>query len=107
MHIRIIITFTISVAAQLLGTAMLPLTQGLTRPVPTLVGALGFLIGTGLMARLVNSGINLSVLVPLVSAAVPLASIAMGVLLFGDTPSVPKLALLLAACGLIGFATKL
>ncbi len=107
MHIRIIITFTISVAAQLLGTAMLPLTQGLTRPVPTLVGALGFLIGTGLMARLVNSGVNLSVLVPLVSAAVPLASIAMGVLLFGDTPSVPKLALLLAACGLIGFATKL
>jgi multidrug transporter EmrE-like cation transporter len=107
MHIRIIITFTISVAAQLLGTAMLPLTQGLTRPVPTLIGALGFLIGTGLMARLVNSGVNLSVLVPLVSAAVPLASIAMGVLLFGDTPSVPKLALLLAACGLIGFATKL
>ena len=107
MHIRIIITFTISVAAQLLGTAMLPLTQGLTRSVPTLVGALGFLIGTGLMARLVNSGVNLSVLVPLVSAAVPLASIAMGVLLFGDTPSVPKLALLLAACGLIGFASKL
>jgi multidrug transporter EmrE-like cation transporter len=107
MHIRIIITFTISVAAQLLGTAMLPLTQGLTRPVPTLIGALGFLIGTGLMARLVNSGVNLGVLVPLVSAAVPLASIAMGVLLFGDTPSVPKLALLLAACGLIGFATKL
>ena len=107
MHIRIIITFTISVAAQLLGTAMLPLTQGLTRPVPTLVGALGFLVGTGLMARLVNSGVNLSVLVPLVSAAVPLASIAMGVLLFGDTPSVPKLALLLAACGLIGFASKL
>jgi multidrug transporter EmrE-like cation transporter len=107
MHIRIIITFTISVAAQLLGTAMLPLTQGLTRPVPTLVGALGFLIGTGLMARLVNSGVNLSVLVPLVSAAVPLSSIAMGVLLFGDTPSVPKLALLLAACGLIGFASKL
>jgi multidrug transporter EmrE-like cation transporter len=107
MHIRIIITFTISVAAQLLGTAMLPLTQGLTRPVPTLAGALGFLIGTGLMARLVNSGVNLSVLVPLVSAAVPLASIAMGVLLFGDTPSVPKLALLLAACGLIGFASKL
>jgi small multidrug resistance pump len=107
MHIRIIVTFTISVAAQLLGTAMLPLTKGLTRPVPTLVGALGFLIGTGLMARLVNNGVNLSVLVPLVSAAVPLASIAMGVLLFGDTPSVPKLALLLAACGLIGFATKL
>ena len=107
MHIRIIITFTISVAAQLLGTAMLPLSQGLTRPVPTLIGALGFLIGTGLMARLVNSGVNLSVLVPLVSAAVPLASIAMGVLLFGDTPSVPKLAMLLAACGLIGFATKL
>jgi multidrug transporter EmrE-like cation transporter len=105
--VGLIITFTISLAAQLLGVAMLPLTQGLTRPVPTLIGALGFLIGTGLMARLVNSGVNLSVLIPLNSTAVPLASIAMGVLLFGDTPSVPKLAVLLAACGLIGFATKL
>jgi multidrug transporter EmrE-like cation transporter len=105
--VGLIITFTISLAAQLLGVAMLPLTQGLTRPVPTLIGALGFLIGTGLMARLVNSGVNLSVLIPLNSTAVPLASIAMGVLLFGDTPSVPKLAVLLGACGLIGFATKL
>jgi small multidrug resistance pump len=75
--VGLIITFTISLAAQLLGTAMLPLTQGLTRPVPTLIGALGFLIGIGLMARLVNSGVNLSVLIPLISAAVPLASIAM------------------------------
>jgi small multidrug resistance pump len=93
--VGLIITFTISLASQLLGVAMLPLTQGLTRPVPTLIGALGFLIGTGLMARLVNSGVNLSVLIPLNSTAVPLASIAMGVLLFGDTASVPKLALLL------------
>jgi multidrug transporter EmrE-like cation transporter len=103
----LIITFTISLASQLLGVAMLPLTQGLTRPVPTLIGALGFLIGTGLMARLVNNGVNLSVLIPLNSTAVPLASIAMGVLLFGDTPSVPKLAVLLTACGLIAFASKL
>ena len=103
----LIITFTISIAAQVLGVAMLPLTQGLTRPVPTLIGALGFLIGTGLMARLVNSGVNLSVLVPLVSATSPVASIAMGVLLFGESPSVPRLVLLLAACGLIGFASKL
>ena len=105
--VGLIITFTISLASQLLGVAMLPLTQGLTRPVPTLIGALGFLIGTDLMARLVNSGVNLSVLIPLNSTAVPLASIAMGVLLFGDTLSVPKLAVLLAACSLIGFATKL
>ncbi|MDX6711953.1 MAG: small multidrug resistance pump [Blastocatellia bacterium] len=105
--VGLIITFTISLAAQLLGTAMLPLTQGLTRPVPTLIGALGFLIGTGLMARLVNSGVNLSVLIPLNSTAVPLASIAMGFLLVGDTPSGPKLAVLLAACGLIGVASKL
>ena len=103
----LIITFTISLAAQVLGMAMLPLTQGLTRPVPTLIGALGFLIGLGLMARLLNNGVNLSMLIPLMSTAMPLASIAMGVFLFGDTLSVPKLAVLLAACGLIGFASKL
>jgi hypothetical protein len=59
------------------------------------------------MARLLNNGVNLSMLIPLMSTAMPLASIAMGVLWFGDTLSVPKLAVLLAACGLIGFASKL
>jgi multidrug transporter EmrE-like cation transporter len=105
--VGLIITFTISMAAQLLGMAMLPLTQGLTRPVPTLICALGFLVGIGLMARLVNGGVNLSVLIPLMSTVTPLASIAMGLLLFGDTASVPKLVVLLAACGLVGFASKL
>jgi multidrug transporter EmrE-like cation transporter len=105
--VGLIITFTISLAAQVLGMAMLPLTQGLTRPVPTLIGALGFLIGLGLMARLLHNGVNISMLIPLMSTAMPLASIAMGVLWFGDSLSVPKLAVLLAACGLIGFASKL
>ena len=105
--VGLIITFTISLAAQLLGMAMLPLTRGLTRPVPTMLGALGFLIGLGLMARLLNNGVNLSMLIPLMSTAMPLASIAMGILWFGDTLSVPKLVVLLAACGLIGVASKL
>jgi small multidrug resistance pump len=103
----LIIALVGSLLFQVLGVAMLPLTEGLTRPVPTLVGALAFLIGLGLMARLVHSGVNLSLLVPLMAATVPLAAVAIGVLFFGDSASPLKVATLVAACGLIGYAGTL
>ena len=56
--------------------------------------------------RLVYSGMQLSILMPL-AAAIPLATIAVGVLVHGETASVQKIGLLVIACGLIGFAVRL
>ena len=107
MNLGLGLTFIGSLAFQLLGIFMVPLTAGLTKPLPTLVGSLSFLAGIGLMARMVNSGVNLSVVIPLMSTVVPLASIAMGVLLFGDSASLLKIATLVAACGLVGLGSTL
>jgi multidrug transporter EmrE-like cation transporter len=107
MNVGLTIIFISSVGFQLLAISMLPLTEGLTKPIPTSVGALGFLIGMGLLARLVNSGVTLSTVIPLMSTAVPIASIAMGVLFFGDSASALKIVALVAACVLIGLASRL
>jgi multidrug transporter EmrE-like cation transporter len=94
-----------SIAAQIFGISMLPLTKGLTVPLPTLAAACGFLIGVGLLARLSHSGVNLSTLIPLMSTVIPLASIALGILIYGESVSITKLMMLVSACALIGFAS--
>jgi hypothetical protein len=50
---------------------------------------------------------NLGLLIPAMSALVPLASIVVGVLVYHESTSVPRIALLVVACGLIGFASAL
>jgi multidrug transporter EmrE-like cation transporter len=102
---NVILMIALSVAFQLIGVFLLPMTKGLTQPLPTIAGAIAFLIGLGLMARLSASGVNLSVLLPLMAALVPLGAVAIGVLAYGDSASLPKIFMLVAACGLIGYAS--
>lgn len=90
-----------SVAAQVIGLLAMPHSRGLTSPLPTAVMFLFFLAGIGLMARLVSTGINLSTLLPLVASAIPLSSILIGITFMGESASPPKIALLIAACGLV------
>jgi multidrug transporter EmrE-like cation transporter len=66
-----------------------------------------FVLSVGLLSRVLSTGVNLSVLVPLMSAVTPLASIAIGVLLYGEAASLPKVFALFAACALIGVAARL
>lgn len=102
-----ILMFFGSVVLQIFGIAMLPQTKGLTVPLPTLGAAVGFVGGIALLARLAHSGVNLSILIPLMSTVIPLASIGLGVFLYGESVSMLKLAMLLAACGLIGAASTM
>lgn len=93
-----------SVAFQVLGLSMLPLTKGFTNALPTLVSAGGFVIGLGLLARLNHNGVDLGLIVPLTSTLIPLCAIAIGVLFYGEAASVTKIGLLIVACALIGLA---
>jgi len=104
LSLGLVVTFVGTIVFQLFGLVMLPLTKGFTNPLPTLGAAIGFLVGIGLMARLINSGVNLGVLIPILAATIPLAAIAFGVLVYGEPASLLKITLLVAACGLIGFA---
>ena len=99
--------FATAVAFQLVAIGMLPRTSGFTDPLRTGLCAAAFVASAGLLSRVVASGVSLGVLVPLMSASTPLASIGVGVLIYGETASLPRVALLSGACALIGLAARL
>ena len=96
-----------SVVCQVIGASLMPMTKGLTEIIPTLGFAIAFAIGLSIMARLINSGINLSALLPFMAAVVPLCAIAVGVLVYGESASALKISLLIFSCLTIGFASSM
>lgn len=100
-----VLLFAGSVIFQLIALYLMPMTKGLTSPGYTALWAVTFLIGVGLLARLVHSGVNLSTALPLMAAIVPLCTIAIGVLAYGEAASLLKIGLLVGACALIGIAS--
>ena len=96
-----------SVVCQVIGASLMPMTKGLTEIIPTLGFAIAFAIGLSIMARLINSGINLSALLPFMAAVVPLCAIAVGVLVYGESASALKISLLIVSCLTIGFASSM
>jgi multidrug transporter EmrE-like cation transporter len=107
MKLNTLALFAGSVTFQLIGVYLLPISKGLTQPAPTAGLAACFLIGVGLMARLTWSGVNVSVLVPLISTVVPLCSVVIGVACFGDSASWARVGMLVTACVLIGSSSLL
>ena len=103
----IIMMLAASVAFQVIGLSLMPLTKGVTQLLPSVACCLAFLAGLGLMARLLNSGINLGILLPFMAAVVPLCAIAVGILFYGESASFIKLSLLVSACLVIGFASSI
>ena len=103
----IIAMLAASVVFQVIGLSLMPLTKGLTELVPSIGCGIAFLAGLGLMARLLNSGINLGILLPFMAAIVPLCAIAVGIMFYGESASLIKLSLLVSACLVIGFASSI
>ena len=96
-----------SVICQVIGASLMPLTRGLTEVVPTIGFGIAFATGLGIMARLINSGINLSALLPFMAAVVPLCAIAIGIIFYGESASALKISLLIMSCLTIGFASSM
>ena len=94
-----------SVVFQVIGASLLPMTKGVTEIIPSLGCGIAFAAGLGMMARLINSGINLSVLLPFMAAVVPLCAIGVGIIFYGESASTIKIALLAFSCLIIGFAS--
>ena len=95
------------IAFQVLGAYLLPLTKGFTEPVPAIISSLAYFIGLPLIARMLQSGVNLSIIMPMIAAIVPLATIAIGVLAYGEAASLARISALVAACLLVGLASAL
>lgn len=102
----IIGTFIASVLFQVIGLSALPMSKGFTNIGPTLVVIFSFAIGMGLLARVANTGVNLSVLIPWLAAVTPMVMIGVGVLFYGEAASPLKIGLLISACIILGIASK-
>lgn len=95
------ITFLAAVGFQFLGIAAMPATKGMTAFGPTIVVILSFIVGITLLARLMNAGAELGLLVPLQAAILPLLTIAVGVMFYKEPASLLRIMMLLGACALI------
>ena len=103
----VIIMFLVSAGLQVLALSFLPATQGYTKAIPTVVVGISYFVAMGLLAKLIQLGVNLSILIPFLAAGVPIVLIGIGVFVLGEPASYAKLALLLVASGLIGYASTL
>ncbi len=91
-----------SAAAQIVAAALIPLSQGYTRPLPTIGSLLAFGIGMTLVARISHAGVNIGTLIPIMSATIPLCAIAVGVMFYGEPASFARIGILVLACILVG-----
>jgi hypothetical protein len=59
------------------------------------------------LVHLIHLGVPLSGLVPLLAATVLFVTIFGGLFLYSEAASITKIAMLVSACGLVGFASSL
>jgi hypothetical protein len=69
--------------------------------------AVFFLLGIGALARLTHHGVELSILIPIIAAAIPLTTVVVGIIVYGESASPLKIGLLLVACLSVGWAATL
>ena len=82
---------------QLLGASLLPTTKGMTAIGPAAAVAVAYAISVTCMARLIVSGVNLSLLIPIITVAIMLCSVLVGGIAYGNSASPVKLAMLATA----------
>jgi multidrug transporter EmrE-like cation transporter len=96
-----------AIASQVLAIYLMPMTRGASAFIPTAGVMFCFAIFTVLISRLLMTGFQLVIVVPLVAASVPLGGILVGIFAYGETASLAKVAVLLLACLLVGTANIL
>lgn len=101
-----LIWFAITVVFQTIGVALLPATRGMTAPAPVAGAVICYGIGIYAMARLLVSGIDLSLLIPIMTVVMLASLVAVGVVIYGEGASLVKLGCLAGATMLIGLASR-
>ncbi|EQB09461.1 MULTISPECIES: hypothetical protein [Sphingomonadales] len=102
-----IFIFLAALITQISGAALIPRTAGFTDIGWTATCLASYIASTWLLAILVRQGVALNIVVPFMAAAVPLSTIAIAYLAYGQSVSLPKLGLLVGACCAIGIAGSL
>jgi len=100
-----VFAFLYATATQILGVSLLVKARGFTHLGYTLASIAVLVSSFFALSWLLANGAKLNILLPILAATVPLGSIMVGAILFGEPVSWSKLAMLVAACVLIGLAT--
>jgi len=104
ISLTVILMFVASIIIQIIGQSLWPKTEGFTKLAPTIISSVLQVIGLVLFARVIVSGVQLSLLVPFAGATFPLALVFIGIFIYKEKASVLKIATLFGACLLIGIA---
>ena len=104
LSLRVVIMILLVVATQVAGASMLVKTDGFRVPLWTVASLATYAVSFYLLAETIRQGIALSFIMPVLAALVPLATIAVAVIVFREQVSWLQLGLLSSACVLIGAA---
>jgi len=103
---RAVLMVAFVVVTQVAGVSMLVRSGGFRDPVWTAACLGTYLVSLWVLARVISAGMALSLVMPVLAALVPLASIGVAIALFGERASAGKVGLLVLACLLIGAAAR-
>lgn len=104
LSLRAVLMVALVAVTQVAGASMLVKTAGFRDPLWTLACLATYAGSLFLLAETIRQGMALSLIMPILAALVPLATIAVAVLLLGEQATWLRLGLLSFACLLIGAA---
>lgn len=99
-----VFAFLYATVTQVVGVSFLVKTRGFSHLGWTIATIVVLISSFFALSWLLANGAKLNILLPVLAATVPLASIMVGVFFYGEPASWLKLALLVGACALIGMA---
>lgn len=102
--LRAVLMVALVVVSQVAGASMLVKTTGFRDPLWTAACLATYAVSLFLLAETIRRGMALSLIMPILAALVPLATIAVAVLVFREQASWLRLGLLSGSCLLIGVA---
>ncbi|HZU64261.1 MAG TPA: hypothetical protein VFF98_11295 [Novosphingobium sp.] len=95
------------IVAQVIGASLLVKSAGFKAPGATLACVLVLVSSFWMMARIIQEGLPLGLLMPMLAALVPLATIGVAVTFLGEAASWARVGVLGVACMLVGWAATL
>lgn len=107
LSLPIIGGFIATIIGQFIALALIPATRGFTAVIPTILCIVLFVGSIGISARLVHSGVDLSMLTPIITVSLQILILIVAITVYGESASAAKIALLVGAALMIGAATKL
>lgn len=104
LPLRAIIMVALVTVTQVAGATMLVKTTGFRDPAWTAACLAVYVVSFYLLAEVIRQGLALSLVMPILAALVPLATVIVAITVLGEPASWLRIGVLCSACALIGFA---